>query len=104
MLARIDVRHEPAFDAGGQKGRGRTRLVIDFKDGQRIEVNRQASRSIESPGSNDWVASKYRDLTAGLLDADRQARIEQVVRKLEEQEDVGELFRLLASPVPPAFD
>lgn len=104
MLARIDVRHEPAFDAGGQKGRGRTRLVIDFKDGQRIEVNRQASRSIESPGSNDWVASKYRDLTAGLLDADRQSRIEQLVRKLEEQDDVSELFRLLASPVPAAFD
>ena len=29
MFARIEVRHEPAFDAGGQKGRGRTRLVID---------------------------------------------------------------------------
>jgi aconitate decarboxylase len=54
MLERIDVRHEPEFDAGGQKGRGRTRLVIAFKDGS-------GSKSTGRPRAR----SNRRDRTSG---------------------------------------
>jgi aconitate decarboxylase len=104
LLPRIEVRHQPAFDAGGPLKRGRVGLVVTFTDGQRIEVERNASRAIESPQDNDGVAAKYRTLTDGLIDAGRQQAIEQQVRALEELPDVRELLALLAPPVAAAFD
>lgn len=104
LLPKVEVRHQPAFDAGGPTSRGRVRLVVTFTDGQRIEVNRTASRAIESPQSNDEVAAKYRALTDGLVDAGRQRAIEQMVRSLEAVDDVRELLALLAPPVNAAFE
>ncbi|AQV96798.1 MmgE/PrpD family protein [Cupriavidus necator] len=103
LLPRIDVRHEPSFDAGGQRGRGRVRLVVTFTDGERIEVNRQMSRAIESPQTNDEVAEKYRALTHDLIEPERQASIEHMVRNLEALDDVRDLLGLLAPPVKSPF-
>lgn len=104
LLPRIAVRHDPAFDAGGQRARGRVRLAVAFTDGQRIEVDRTASRAIESPQSSDEAAAKYRALTDGLIAPQRQQAIERMVRDLEQLDDVRELLALLAPPVGCAFD
>lgn len=104
LLPRIAVRHDPGFDAAGQHGRGRVRLAVTFTDGQRIEINRQMSRAIESPQSNAEVAMKYRALTGGLIDAKRQSDIEAMVMNLEQLDDVRELLALLAPPVKSAFE
>lgn len=104
LLPRIAVRHDPEFDAGGQRGRGRVRLAVTFTDGQRIEVNRQMSRAIESPQSNAQVSAKYRALTDGLIDTQRQAAIQAMVTNLEQVDDVRELLALLAPPVKSPFE
>ncbi|GAA4327608.1 MmgE/PrpD family protein [Pigmentiphaga soli] len=104
LLPRIRVRHEPAFDALGPARRGRVRMAVAFTDGQRIVVDRTGSRAVETPSDNDAVALKYRALTAGLIDPDRQAKIEAMVRALEDLDDVRELIALLAPPCRGAFD
>jgi 2-methylcitrate dehydratase PrpD len=104
LLPKIDVRHDPGFDAGGQTARGRTRLIVTFTDGQRIEINRKASRVIENPPDSAWVAAKYRSLTDGLIDSDRQSQIQQMVMSLETLDDMRDLIALLAPPVLAAFE
>lgn len=103
LLPRIVVRHDPAFDEGGQRGRGRVRLAVTFTDGERIEVNRNMSRAIEQPQTNDEVAGKYRALTDGLLDPHRQSAIQEMVSNLEALDDVRDLLALLAPPVKSPF-
>jgi 2-methylcitrate dehydratase PrpD len=104
LIPKIKVRHEPLFDDGGQRGRGRTRLVVYFTDGARIEINRNRSRAIETPQSNDAVAEKYRLLTDGLIDTARQQAIEASVRRLDELGDIRELIALLSPTVNAAFE
>jgi 2-methylcitrate dehydratase PrpD len=103
LLARIDVRHDPDFDTGGPMKRGQTRVAVTFTDGQHLVVERASSRAVESPPGTDEVAAKYRSLTDGLIDAQRQQEIEQMLRSLEDLGDVRELIRLLAPPVGAAF-
>jgi 2-methylcitrate dehydratase PrpD len=103
LLPKIDVRHEPAFDAGGPTARGQVRLAVTFNDGTRIEVERRASRAVETPLTNDAVAAKYRALTEGLIDGPRQRAIEEFVRDLERQNDLRPLLALLAPTVAAPF-
>ena len=84
--------------------RGRVRLAVTFTDGQRIQIDRDTSRAIESPQTSDEVAAKYRVLTEGLIDGARQEAIEEMVRSIEDLPDVRELLALLAPPVAAAFD
>ncbi|MDQ7975481.1 MAG: hypothetical protein REJ24_23080, partial [Rhodocyclaceae bacterium] len=104
LLPRIEVRHDPDSDAGGMQRRGRTRVAVSFTDGQRLVVERNASRAIESPQSSDEVAAKYRTLTEALIDAPRQQAIEAMVRRLDAVDDMRELLALLAPPTRAAFD
>lgn len=104
LIPRIEVRHQPEFDAGGPLKRGRVRLVVAFTDGQRIQIDRDTSRAIASPQDSDEVAAKYRTLTDGLIERGRQQAIEDMVRGIEDLPDVRELLALLAPPVAAAFD
>ncbi len=104
LLTKVEVRHDPAFDTGGPLKRGQTRVAVTFTDGQRIVVERATSRAIESPPDTDAVASKYRALTDGLMDKERQQKIENMVRSLEQLDDIRELIALLAPPVQAAFE
>jgi 2-methylcitrate dehydratase PrpD len=104
LMPRISVRHEPEFDALGPARRGRVRLTATFTDGQRIEVNRTGSRAVENPADNDGVAAKYRALTNGLIDPERQKNIEEMVRSLEDLGDIRDLIALLAPRCHGVFD
>ncbi len=104
LLARVEVRHDPEFDAGGPMKRGRTRVAVTFTDGQRIVADRQASRAIETPQNSDEIAAKYRTLSDGLIDTARQSAIENMVRNLQDVGDVRELIALLAQPVQSPFN
>jgi len=103
LLPRVSVRHDAEFDKLGIHGRGRTRVVATFKDGQRIEVNRMASRAVESPQTTAEVAAKFRTLTAPILDCQRMQAIEQMVLALEDLDDLRELAALLAPSVRSPF-
>lgn len=103
LLPRIDVRHNPSYDVGGALKRGQAQVAVTFTDGQRIVVERAMSRSIETPPSSDEVAAKFRVLTDGLIDAERQSEIERTVRSIEALDDLRDLLSLLAPPVKAAF-
>jgi aconitate decarboxylase len=103
LLPKIEVRNDSAFDEGGAAKRFQSRVAVTFTDGQRIEVLRKSSKSIESPLTTEEVAGKYRTLTDGLIDSSRQNEIEHMVRNLEDLGDVRELLALLAPVVRPAF-
>jgi len=82
----------------------RVRVAVTFSDGQRIEVDRGASRGIQSPLPAAEVSAKYRTLTDGLIDASRQRAIEVMTLGIEDVADVRELLALLAPPVGAAFE
>ncbi len=103
LIPRITARHEPAFDASSAS-QGNTRLHIFFTDGTHLESSRTLSEMIARPLSNDEIAAKYRSLTKGILDRERQIQIEHLVLHLEELPDVTQLCQLLASPVGAIFD
>ncbi len=104
LLPKISVRHDPAFDAGGVRTRGQTRLAVNFNDGERIVIDRVLPRIVETPQSIDDVAAKYRTMTDGLIDAGRQAGIERLVRSIEDLPDMRELMALLGAPAGAAFE
>jgi 2-methylcitrate dehydratase PrpD len=105
LLARVRVRHDPAFDGSGGdiRTRFRVRVAVSFTDGQRIEVDRGASRAIQSPLPAHEVIAKFRTLTDHIVDVARRQAIERMVLDLEELPDVRELLALLAPPVEAAF-
>ncbi|ETF03005.1 MmgE/PrpD family protein [Advenella kashmirensis W13003] len=104
LIPKIEVRHEPAFDVGGAAQRFQCRVAVTFTDGERIEVLRQTSRAMAARQSTDEVAEKYRSLTDGLIDRSRQQQIEQMVRCIEEVDDIRDLLALLSPVVKPVFD
>ena len=104
LLRRVEVRHDPAFDAGGMLKRGQTRVAVTFADGQRLVAERASSRVIERPQDTHGVAAKYRSLTDGLIDPTRQRAIEEQVLALEDLADVRDLMQLLGPTARPAFE
>jgi aconitate decarboxylase len=103
LLPRIEAHHNEAFDAHGAMGRGQTRLKIRFTDGTSLESSHFAAKSALAPLANDEVVAKYRQLTAGVLDPDRQARIERLVLSLDDLPDLSGLVDALAAPVASPF-
>lgn len=103
LLPKVEVRHDPSFDAGGILSRGRSRVAVTFSDGERIVVERSGPRTTQQPLDTDGVAGKYRELTDGLIDSERQGAIERTVRSIEELDDVRDLLALLGPPVAAAF-
>jgi 2-methylcitrate dehydratase PrpD len=103
VIPRIVAHHEEGFDAAGPSSRGRTRLRIEFSDGEIIEAARQASRAVLEPLGNDAIVAKYRELTRGLIADDRQSDIETAVLALDALPDVEILSRLLLPETRGAF-
>lgn len=104
LIPRITTHHDPEFDKAGPAGRGRTRLRVEFADGEVLEAQRQASRAILQPLTDAEVAAKYRGLSTGLIDPVRQAEIEKVVLALDDLPDASVLSRLLAPTMGAAFE
>ena len=50
MLARIEVKHDPAFDRPGV-AHGRCRLTVHYTDGGNVVVERESSRAVAAPQS-----------------------------------------------------
>ncbi len=103
LIPRIIAHHDPEFDKGGPRGRGRTRLRIKFTDGQCLESMRQGPRAVLEPQSSEEIGFKYHALTEGLIEPERQAEIERIVMSLEDLADVTPLIKLLALPALAAF-
>jgi 2-methylcitrate dehydratase PrpD len=103
LIPRIKAHHNAEFDKAGPTGRGRSRVIVHFRDGTTLEAGRMASRSILEPQSSDEIVTKFRTLTNGLIGQTRQDEIVRVITKLEEIDDIGVLIKQLAPRVGAAF-
>jgi aconitate decarboxylase len=85
-------------------GRGRTRVVVRFSDGATLASSKLAARSVLEPLSNEEVVAKYRSLTRGVLDIERQAKLERLVLALDRLADARELIEVLSGAVVSPFE
>jgi aconitate decarboxylase len=104
LIPRITARHNEEFDTLGALGRGQTKVSIKFVDGTCLESFQFAARSVLEPLDREEVVAKYRHLTTGVIDTDRQSRIEGLVLSLDELGDLAELMGELVAPVASPFD
>ncbi|MFC0434033.1 MmgE/PrpD family protein [Kutzneria buriramensis] len=99
LLPRVDVKQD------NELGRFATRLTITLKDGAELtELVEQPRGGPANPLSNDDIVTKYRALTAGVLEPERAEAIESHVLALDTATDICDLIRLLAAPVCGALD
>jgi 2-methylcitrate dehydratase PrpD len=103
LIPRITAHHNQDFDTQ-PRSRGQTRVTVRLTDGTIEESYQYAARSILSPLSNEEIVAKYRALTRRVMDAERQARLEELVLSLETVADLGTLTGLLAPSVGSPFD
>ena len=102
LIPKITAHHDPAYDRG--ENRGRTRLVVRFKDGAEETALIVAPRTVVAPLDANGVERKFRALTDRIVAPDRQQRIIDLVHDLETEPDMGALTALLAPPVGSAFE
>jgi 2-methylcitrate dehydratase PrpD len=98
LIPKITAHHDPEFDKGGPSGRN-TRVTVQLKDGTTLQQFIEISRTVSAPLTNEQIVAKYRTLTDGLVESERQTAIEELVLNLEKLEGVSELSRLLSAPV-----
>jgi aconitate decarboxylase len=102
LIPRITAHHDPEFDRGGPSGRN-TRVTVHLKDGTTLQQFIEISRTVSAPLTNEQIVAKYRTLTHGLVEPERQAAIEELVLNLEKLRGTSELSRLLSAPVGSSF-
>jgi 2-methylcitrate dehydratase PrpD len=102
LIPKIKARHQQEFDRQGPSVRS-TRLTVHLRDGSAVARFIKAPRTMSDPLSNDGVAAKYRTLTDGIVAADRQRELEELIMGLDRARDLARLTRLLAAPVGAPF-
>jgi 2-methylcitrate dehydratase PrpD len=103
LLARVTANHRAEYDEAGPIGRGQTEVRILLMSGEKLRGEQFASRSAMQPLSNEEIVSKFRSLTAGVVDAARQNGIVARLVSLDECDDLADVRSLLADPVGSAF-
>ena len=79
-------------------------LTAQMADPAVINDNALYRRVSKAQSELTEVVAKYRQLTAGVLDPDRQARVERLVLTLDDLPDLSGLVDALAVPVTSPFD
>lgn len=103
LIPRITAHHNPDYDKS-TTGPRNTLMKVKLKDGTALEHFTVTSRTISTPMTEAEIIAKYRTLTDGIVDPQRQARIQDFVLNIDKAPDVAELGRLLAPPVGAVFD
>lgn len=103
LIERIEPRHNPDFDSLPGDQRQATRMVVTRKDGTTLETYVPLSSGVANPLSNEAIVEKFRAITEGVVDPQRQAEIIRMVAELETLPDVSDLIELLARPVNDPF-
>lgn len=101
LMERIEVVHSAAIDALGRDRRFVTHLAVHHRDGtvERLVGTPPQDRPFRPAD----VVVKFRGLVHGLITAERQAAIEQLVLTGSDDADARELAALLAGEVGTAF-
>jgi 2-methylcitrate dehydratase PrpD len=103
LIPRITAHHQAEFDQE-PLGRGQTRVVVRFTDGQELDSYQFAAKSVLQPLDADAVIAKYETLTRRVIGQDRQQDIKHAVLTLDTAPDLTHLTTLLAAPVTSPFD
>ena len=103
VIPRVTAHHRAEYDADGATGRGQTEVRVTLRDGRVRSASQYAATSILAPLTGTAVVDKFRRLTDGLIDTDRQSRLIDIVTTLEHQKDLGELDTLLGPAVASPF-
>ena len=93
-MGRIRTAFDPAIEAKGwDKIRSRIELVLN--DGQKIvkEADERYRGGPDNPLSDEELQNKFTDCTERLLDKAARENVFQVIGRLENLEDIGELVR-----------
>ena len=95
FIARIQVEHEPKFEAEGGRYRVACRLVVRLTDGTTHETTVLYRKgSPEDPMTSEQLMEKFRALTQG-IESRRAEQIVETVSRLEDCNDLAPLSRLL---------
>ena len=104
LIPRITAKRNAEFDKDHDPGHAvQSRVTVRFTDGKELDAYRPAPKAITTPTSNDGIVTKFRNVTDGVIDADRRARIQEMVLALDKQPSLKGLFDLLAPPVKSPF-
>jgi aconitate decarboxylase len=103
LIPRITAHHQTGFD-GDPLGRGQTRVLVRFTDGQELESYQFAATSVLTPLDSGAVIAKYEALTHRVIGRDRQRDIKETVLSLDTASDLSHLAGLLADPVASPFE
>ena len=104
LIPRINAHIDKDFDKDTDPSHAlQSRARIRFTDGTELDSYRAAPKAVTPGISNDEIVTKFRNVTDGIIDKDRQARIEQMILDLDKQPSLEGLFELLAPPVKSPF-
>ena len=93
LIRRISVIHDPELDGKGYvEGNP---VEIELTDGKVLKAWGKVRGDAENPVRYEDVVEKFRKLTAGQLDAARQAQIVETCEKLDRIEDISALIEPL---------
>jgi aconitate decarboxylase len=98
LVARVEVRHDPAITARGAKFRHAVRVEVHLRDGTRLERTVEAPRGSEKKFASDAdVIAKFEKLGRRALPASQLARLRDAVMGLDDLADAAGIARLLAA-------
>jgi aconitate decarboxylase len=104
VIPRVTAHHRAEYDAQGAVGRGQTEVRVTMRDGTVHASAQFAARSILEPLTGAAVVEKFRHLTTGVIGADRQDALIEIVTALDGQSDLHELQALLGPVATSPFE
>jgi aconitate decarboxylase len=93
----VEVHHDKDITAKGAKFRHMVRVVVELKDGTRMERTVEAARGSEKKFASDAdIVEKFEKLARKALPQAQVAKLRDAMLNLENLEDASEIVRLLA--------
>jgi aconitate decarboxylase len=93
----VEVHHDKDITAKGAKFRHMVRVVVELKDGTRMERTVEAARGSEKKFASDAdIVEKFEKLARKALPQVQVAKLRDAMLNLENLEDASEIARLLA--------
>jgi aconitate decarboxylase len=97
LAEKIEMVHDPAITAKGPKFRHMVRVVVELKDGTKMERSAEISRHKKTFATDGEVIAKFDKLAAKVLPASRVEQLRDAVLGLDQLNDAARVAGLLTS-------
>jgi len=95
----VEVHHDKDITARGAKFRHMVRVVVELKDGTRMERTVEAARGSEKKFASDAdIVEKFEKLARKALPQAQVAKLRDAMLNLDDLKDAGEIARLMIQP------